>query len=454
VDLRLHDPRYERADREGIRALQFDKLRALLEKTWAINPFYREHWQAAGVAPGDITSLEAYTAKLPHIRKRDLIADQDSDPPFGRRAARARAEGGQLMVFTTSGTTGQGVEVHAQTRAEWDRTSRVSDYLLRWGGLDPGDSIFLCFPITLLGGGRIELVGLENYGLTVYPVGNYDVARKLELMQRFQPQAIQATTSYLAHLAAVAGTMPPSPGLKALFGGGEGGGFAYLERLQAQWGVPLFNQFGATQTRVDHMFPCERGIGTREKPGMLHNIDPYFLVEVVDPETGKHVKDGEAGEIVVTSLIHDEIPLIRCAMSDRAVYRDPGYCDCGRPFCGVEAGTISRMDDMKKVKGINIWPQSVDDVMFGELEVDEYEIVLATDAGEADVATARVMPKSEIPADRQAALAARIADGLRRRIGITFAVEVVPRGSLQHSEYKARRWVDRRGREADGGGDA
>ena len=447
MELRIQDERYERADRDTIRGLQFEKLRALLAKAWEANPFYREHWQAAGVSPDDITSLEAYTARLPHIRKRDLIADQEADPPFGRRSAQARAEGKQLMVFTTSGTTGQGVEVHTQTRTEWERTPLVSDYSLRWGGLEPGDSMFLCFPITLLGGGRIELVGLESYGLTVYPVGNYDVARKLELMGRFRLNAIMATTSYLAHLAAVADTMPPAPGLKAVFGGGEGGGFAYLERLQEQWGVPFYNQFGATQTRVDHMYPCERGIGSREKPGMLHNIDPYFLIEVVDPETGKQVRDGEAGEIVVTSLIHDEIPLIRCAMSDRAVYHDPGYCGCGRPFCGVEVGTISRLDDMKKVKGINIWPQSVDDVMFGEPLIDEYEIVLTTDAGEADVATARVMPKRAIAADQHAAFAQAIADRLRRRIGIGFAVEVVPPGTLQHSEYKVRRWKDERGRD-------
>lgn len=447
MELRIEDERYERADRGAIRALQFEKLTALLAKTWESNPFYRDHWQAAGVTPEDIASLEAFRARLPHIRKADLMADQEADPPFGRRSAHARAQGKQLMVFTTSGTTGQGVEVHSQTRAEWKRTPKVSNYSLRWGGLEPGDSMFLCFPITLLGGGRIELVGLEGYGLTVYPVGNYDVARKLELMARFRPTAIQATTSYLAHLAAVSETMPPAPGLKAIFGGGEGGGFSYLERLQEQWGVPFYNQFGATQTRVDHMHPCERGIGTRERPGMLHNIDPYFLIEVIDPETGRHVRDGEAGEIVVTSLIHDEIPLIRCAMSDRAVYHDPGYCDCGRPFCGVEIGTISRMDDMKKVKGINIWPQSVDDVMFGETQVDEYEIVLTTDSGAADVATARVMPKRALAADQQATFAQSIVESLRRRIGIGFEIELVAPGTLQHSEYKARRWKDERGRE-------
>ena len=127
MELRIEDERYERTDRGTIRALQFEKLTALLAKAWESNPFYRDHWQAAGVTPEDITSLEAFTARLPHIRKADLMADQEADPPFGRRSAHARAQGKQLMVFTTSGTTGQEVEVHSQTRAEWKRTPKVSN---------------------------------------------------------------------------------------------------------------------------------------------------------------------------------------------------------------------------------------------------------------------------------------------------------------------------------------
>ncbi len=446
MEPRIEDARYERADRATIRAHQLDRLKALIASARAANPFYRDHWRAARVDPDAIDSLEAFTARVPAIRKRDLIADQDASPPFGRRAAPALAKRAPMMVFTTSGTTGQGVEVHVQTQAERERTVAVSNYLYRWAGLERGDSIFLCFPVTLLGGGRIELVGLEAYGLTVYPVGNYDVARKLELLERFRPDAIQATTSYLGHLAAVSGKSPPADGLKAVFGGGEGGGFAWFERLQAAWRAPVFNQFGATQTRVDHMYPCERGLGTRDRPGMLHNIDPYFLVEVIDADTGRHVRDGEPGEIVVTSLIHDEVPLIRCAMGDRAVYRDPGYCGCGRPFSGVEIGTISRIDDMKKVKGVNVWPQSVDDALFGLAEIDEYQIVLTHDSGAADVATARVMPKAGLDAGRAAALAERIGRSLRERTGIGFAVELVGAGALERSDYKARRWIDERDR--------
>jgi len=445
-DRRLLEPRFEQADPAAIRAHQFREVTALLEATWRRNDFYRDHWAAHGADPARVRSLEDFTAMIPVVRKRDFMADQERDPPFGRRHAHARSLAAPLMVCTTSGTTGQGVEVHAQTVDEMHRANRVYAYLFRWAGLARGDSVFLNYPVTLLGGGRIELNGLQGYDLTVYPVGNYDVGRKLELMRRFKPDAIMATTSYLGHLAAASDAQPPLPGVKALFGGGEGGGFAWFERLQAQWQAPVFNHFGATQTRVDFMFPCERGIGTRSHPAMLHCIDPYFLLEVVDPATGRQVADGEAGEIVVTSLIHTETPLIRCAMGDRAVYRAPAYCSCGRPFSGVEIGSIGRLDDMKKVKGVNIWPQALDDLMFHIPEVDEYQIALTSSASDADVATARVMPKQAMAADRQAAFREDLSRRLRERLGIRFEVELLPPGSLARSEYKARRWIDQRTR--------
>ncbi|MGH6953355.1 MAG: phenylacetate--CoA ligase family protein [Alphaproteobacteria bacterium] len=446
MELHYLEPEHERADRATIRALQWRKIRALVEKAWARNAFYRDHWAAAGVDPARLRSLEDFTAAIPVVRKRDFMADQERAPPFGRRAAWALAKRGPLMVCTTSGTTGQGVEVHAQTRDEAAIAHRVYGYLFRWAGLEPGDAVFLNFPITMLGGGRIEFHGLEAYGLTVFPVGNYDVQRKLDLMRRFRPKAVMATTSYLGHLAAASGERPPPGGVEVLFGGGEGGGYAWFERLEEQWAARFDNHFGATQTRVDHMFSCERGIGTRGHPSMLHNIDPYFLLEVVDPATGRHVADGEAGEIVLTSLFHDDIPLIRCAMSDRAVYHEPAYCPCGRPFAGVEIGTISRMDDMKKVKGVNIWPQAVDDLLFHIPEVDEYQIVLTSSADESDVATARIMPKTALAPARAKSLAEEVGAKLRERIGIRFGVELLPEGALARSEYKARRWVDERTR--------
>jgi phenylacetate-CoA ligase len=165
---------------------------------------------------------------------------------------------------------------------------------------------------------------------------------------------------------------------------------------------------------------------------------------VIDPKTGKHVKDGELGEIVVTSLIHTDFPLIRHAMGDVGVYREPRYCSCGRPFMGVEIGTVGRLDDMKKVKGINVWPQAVDEALFRHNGVDEYQVIVARDDSQADTITLQVMPKPDVAADQLSSLCRQIDDALRQRIGIGFQVVAVAPGELKHSEYKARRWIDRR----------
>jgi phenylacetate-CoA ligase len=187
-------------------------------------------------------------------------------------------------------------------------------------------------------------------------------------------------------------------------------------------------------------------LGTRENRGVLHNVDPLFFLEVIDWETGEHVEDGQQGEIVLTSLTHDEVPLIRCAMGDVAIYRAPNTCGCGRSFSGVEIGSITRRDDMVKVKGINVWPQAADDALNQINEVDEYQIVVSNDEFASDVVTARIMPKSTLTPEGVESLVSGVAGKLQGRIGIRFAVEVLETGSIARSEYKARRWIDNRGR--------
>jgi phenylacetate-CoA ligase len=444
LERRYVDPGFETVEKSEIRRYQLGKISALIDLTWRRNAFYRDHWQSHGAKRAIIESLEQFRAEIPIARKADLIADLAACPPYGKRLA-AVAEGKQPhILFTTSGTSGQGVELHAETYRERRRGYRVSRCLYRWSGLEPGDSVFLCYGVTMLGGGRIELYGLEDYGLTVFPVATYDVNRKLDLMEKFKPSAVMATTSYLGHLAAVGGERGRLHRPKVLFGGGEGASCAWFEKQQEIWGAPIVNHYGSTQSRVDHMHPCEHGLGTRARPGLLHNIDPGFYVEFIDPATGKHVRDGERGEIVVTSLIHTDYPLIRHAMGDACIYREAGYCPCGRPFDGAEVGSIARMDDMKKIKGINVWPQAVDEAVFAHRGVDEYQVVLTRSQAEADVATVRVMSDPKLAADKVAELCGRIRDELRRRIGIGFDVVSVGPGALQRSEYKARRWLDQR----------
>lgn len=441
MDRRLFDPAVETLGRDEVLARQFNSLKALIDKVWAENEFYRDKWRRNGVSPEKIETLADFTARVPTVEKADFVADQQAAPPFGRRHRHALELGQPLVITNTSGTSGQGVEIHAQTADEFRISERIYGYLMRWSGLVRGDRVFLTMPITMMTGGRCEYHGALAHDLSVFAVGNYDATRKLELMERYRPRALLGTTSYFGHLAA-AHPDPSSLGTSVLLTGGEGAGFAWLQRLEESWGAKVYDRYGSTQSGNDHMFSCEAGIGTAERPGMLHNIDTLVLLEVVDSDTGRQVKDGEPGEIVITSLYHTDTPLIRCRMRDRGIWHEARYCPCGRPLAGVEVASISRLDDMKKVKGVNIWPQAVDGVLFADPLVDEYQVVLTSDAHEADVATVRVMPKRAVgeAADWQRDLSAK----LRAQVGINFTVEVLEPGAIGRSEYKAKRWIDDR----------
>ena len=442
---RQQNAAWERGDTAAMRALQWSKLKPLLEKTWAVNEFYREHWREAGIDDiAKIDSLEAFRAKVPTVEKKHFVADQDSCPPFGKRLEYVRKNGKHFQVFMTSGTTGQGQELHAETTDEQDGTAAVYAFMHRWAGMEPGEHALLTMSLTMMAGGRLEYLGATRYGLTVSPIGNYDVHRKLELLRRFKPAAIIGTTSYFGHMAAVSPDRPPASGLKALFGGGEGAGLAWYKRIEAEWQTPIYDRYGSTQSRNDHMFSCEHGVGEDGRPGMLHNIEPYVLAEVIDPDTGRHAADGEHGEIVLTCLYHTDTPLIRCRMRDVAIYHEGRYCRCGRPFGGIEVGSVSRSDDMHRVKGVNIWPQAVDDLLFGIPEIDEYLVHLVTGPSGADEGTVRVMPKETASIADAGAFAEQVREQLRRRVGVRFNIELVPQGTLPRSEYKARRWKDER----------
>ncbi|WP_137391981.1 phenylacetate--CoA ligase family protein [Rhodoligotrophos defluvii] len=434
----------ERSCREQLLAFQLQRLKALLAHVSSTNAFYSEVWRRHGVDIDRIDSLEDFTTGIPAVEKADFIADQEAEPPFGKRLRHLAGVPEPLMLFTTSGTSGQGQELHAQTRRELQGSAEVYSHMLRWAGLRPGDVALLTLPLTMLGGGRLEYHGAHDYGLTVLPAGNYDVERKLALIRRFRPKALIGTTSYFWHLAAVGGKAVREQGVEVLFCGGEGASLPWYRRLEEEWGARVFDRYGSTQSRNDHMFTCEEGIGSPDRPGLLHNIDSHVLLEVIDPRTGRHVRDGERGEVVITSLYHFDTPVIRCRMKDLATYRSGAYCRCGRQFSGIEIGSITRLDDMYRIKGINVWPQSIEQALLSFREVDEYEVVLSTSKDGSDHAELLFMPKSALSEDGAEALCAQLAEAIRSRIGLRFQVRALAPGGLARSEYKARRWIDRR----------
>ncbi|WP_423185016.1 phenylacetate--CoA ligase family protein [Arthrobacter sp. NyZ413] len=440
TEQRFYRPEFEQADPAAIRQYQEKKVLDLVRRVWATNEFFRTRWAEAGVDVESLNSLDDVQKAIPLIEKKDFVRDQLEAPPFGKRIEPALRQKEPLDFYTTSGTSGQGTEIHAQTRSELASMVDSYRYGLTWSGLTRGDTVALTIPITMFAGGRCEMQGAEGHGLSVLPIGNYDAHRKLTVIEQFRPKALMGSTSYFAHLASLHND-PSSLGVSTLLTGLEGASLSYIHRLEDDWNATAYDRFGCAQMRTDFMFNCEHGVGTDDRPGLLHNISPNVWLEVINPETGEHVEDGEYGEMVVTSLYNTETPLIRCRLRDGALYREGAYCPCGRPFSGVEQGSISRIDDVKKIKGVNVYPQALDDVVLALPEVDEYEVLLTSKTDATDVATITLMLKNGVPEDRREALVSSAAKSIHGKLGINFQVQV---GTVARSEYKVRRWRDER----------
>lgn len=440
-----HIGEWESASPEAIASHQMRTLKTVLLKA-ARNPFYKARWPNLTSSLETLRSMEEFRAIVPTIGKADFLADQTEFPPYGSCLGRHEIDGTtQLFFYTTSGTSGQGQELHAETAEELQASAEVYAFMFKWAGLGPGDLVFLTLPLSMLGGGRLEYHAALACGLQIMPIGSYDAGRKVELLNRFKPKAIIGTTSYFGHLAAVSGETKPGYGaVSVLFCGGEGVSTEYYQRLEKEWGAACFDRYGSTQSRNDHMFTCGSAAHRSDGVSVLHNIDPYMLLEVVNPETGEHVGPWERGEVVITSLYHKAAPLIRYKMNDSAVYVPPGACRCGRPFGGVEASSIVRTDNMIRIKGINVWPQAVESVLLEDAAVDEYAISVDTDETGSDRISVQVMPNKEMSAIEKRVASEQIAIALYRKIGIHFNCEILEPGSFARSEYKAKNWIDRR----------
>lgn len=441
---RFYDRNTESLSRSELDKLQLEKLKAMLIHVNETNEFYRSKWEAAGVDIQKIQSFEDFRKYVPTVEKSDFLEDQLSFPPFGKRMASSSFEGDRVEIYTTSGTSGQGVEVHIQSMRELAVMEQLYGYYLTWAGLKPGDSTMLTLPITMLAGGRAEYQGAVAHGLTTYPIGNYASQQKVDLIKRFKPKSLFGSTSYFAHLATQLGEDAKKCGVEVLLTGLEGVGPSFFERLQDQWGARAADRFGCAQMRADFMFTDERGVGTPSDPGVLVNTDPFVYLEVLDVNTGLPVADGEFGELVVTSLYHFDNPVIRNRLKDGGIFRKGGMGGVQRQFSGIQVGSITRIDDVKKIKGINVYPQAVDDILFSLPEVEQYEVILSSTADFTDQVLVNIQCRDSVavmPSDG----GARIRSLFKERLGINFNVAFVD--FIEVSDYKARRWKDLRNRD-------
>ena len=369
------------------------------------------------------------------------MSSQASFPPYGEIPT---IDGdGAIRVHTTSGTTGRGPLRALDSRKDWAWIAEMWAYAI-WGcGARPADVAYIAFGY----GSFIGFWGLhyamEKVGVLNVPGGAQPTeARVLQIID-FGATLVAATPTYalrLAQEAAVLGVDLKGSSVSRLILSGEPAGSIPQTKalIEEQWGAKAFDTAGMTEIGTIMVFECS------EQPGGTHIIEDHMIEEVLDPATLEPVPYGERGERVVTSFGRGAIPLIRYRTGDLVCKVPASSCTCGRGFDIYEGGILGRVDDMKIVRGTNVYPRAIEAIVREFPEIDEFQTVI-THEGIRDEITLRVEMKPNWGDEQWDGL----VDSLHRRLahaheGLNFRVDRAPAGELPRFELKAKRTVDLR----------
>lgn len=434
--------------RDSIKKLQFEKTKETLQTAYYKSEFYRELFDNAKVKPEDFKKLEDI-AKFPFIGKQDLIKDQEENAPFGRRLC---APPNKIhRVNLTSGTSGMGQEVHCHDeKAIWAANVSTASHFAAIG-LNKGDISVVLYPLGTMTGGMLSYEGLRIFGATPLPLAVFNTNQRIDIMRRFNVHHILTTPAYLARITNICieqglDTKKEFPRLKGITLSTEPFTVAWALRMEEIWGIAIHDIYGSTQLNLNYAITCKYGVVPDGQFGYYHLADYFALVEVLDKETNKPAKYGDYGEPVITTFSRKAMPLIRFKSNDRVRLLPPGLCDCGRDSVALwEVGTISRYDDMIKIKATNVWPQTVDEAVFSFDEIEEYKgRVYITEHGQEVAKVSIEFKKIALDDKIKAIIRKKLSDKIKEMTQVTMKIEEVPHGTLPRFEYKARRWTDER----------
>lgn len=446
-DARVYNPYVERLSHVELARLVEARVLDHVRRTYDENPFYRRRYAEEGVDPHKLRSLADFRKYVPFISKADLVADQELAPPYGTRTTTGMRE-----FHLTSGTSGSGREVHPLDDNDIEALGVPSMYQWHWAGLAPGSTIALTLPYGVTLAGPYFVRACQAYGVVPLQTAGMSAEERLAIIDRFKPTALLAVPAYIHRLGFVAREMGIDPAkdmpyLRFLFTAAEPFGVEWAQQTEEFWGARMFEWFGATQTAGATMFSCEEGVltrdGTTPRHGALHNLDHRTYIEVIDPDTLESAAPGEPGEMTATVLSRTAFPCIRFRMGDRITPLADDACPCGRPFSVFESGTISRFDDMMKIRGLNVWPEAVDAVVLHAPGVEEYRGTVSVDPVTGrELVEIEIEPTIGVAAGDQ--LAIDLHDRLAREVGLSAKVVIASPGSLPRYDFKVRRWVDTR----------
>ncbi|GAB1510530.1 phenylacetate--CoA ligase family protein [Actinophytocola sp. KF-1] len=427
----LHD--CETWPRERLRDHQLERLRAQLTRLHETSRHYRRQWDDLGWHPADLTGLDDLAA-LPFTDKAGYQRSIDEHPPYGDFLAVGREDLARLHF--SSGTTGVPTPV-GWTRRDLDRWADLYARAAYSQGVRPGDVYQCLFSFAWFVGGLGGTLGYTRLGATVIPGGSGDTERQIETIFRYGTTAVGGTPSFLLHLADRArglGRPLAESAVRHVMVGGEPGGQVPATRalIEREWGARCHDGYGCLEFQPT-AWECAAQAGG-------HLAEDFAYAEVVDPVTRAPVPDGEPGVLVLTHLDKEACPLVRWWTGD-VVVRDSARCDCGRTHARLVGGVRGRADDMLVVRGVNVFPSAVENVVRHTVgDLAEFRVVL--DPALADPVTGyptALRVQVEAVEDRE--LRGRLAAALRTELQVRAVIDIVAPGALPRTTHKARRVV-------------
>ncbi|MBI3287395.1 MAG: phenylacetate--CoA ligase [Chloroflexi bacterium] len=416
--------------REALRQLQLVRLQETLARVTERVPFYERLFKERGIEAGDIRSLDDLR-RLPFTTKQDLRDNY----PFGFFAEPLSEV---VRIHASSGTTGKPTPI-GYTSKDIQTWAGLVARIIAAAGVTQEDVAQVSFGYGLFTGGLGLHYGLEKIGCAIVPVASGNTPRQLLVMQDFATTVLVCTPSYALYL----GEMVREQGLKGkiklrrgLFGA-EPWSEGVRQRIEEDLGILAYDNYGLSEI----IGPGVSG-ECQERQG-LHINEDHFLPEVIDPDSGEVLEDGERGELVFTTLTKEAFPLIRYRTRDIAVL-DPEPCPCGRTSVRHSRVT-GRTDDMLIIRGVNVYPSQIEHVLTKIQGVEPHYQLIVTREGALDNLEVQVELNSSLyEQGATSRLAQRIGEELRAVLGLRAQVSIVAPGTIARSEGKARRVIDKR----------
>ena len=427
------NPRIETMPYEELKQLQYHELKQLVNNLYSFNKFYHDRMREANVSPLDINCLDDIR-KLPFMYKQDL-RDNYPDKMF-------TAPKNEIVRYhVSSGTCGKPTLV-AYTRHDLDYWTEALARSFTSAGIGPGDIMQVSYGYGLFTGGLGAHYGAEKVGATVLPASTGNTQRQLEMMQDLGATVIACTPSYLTHLCTTAREMgidwKRDMKLKKAILGAEPWSESMRTRLQNEMGIKCYDIYGTSEQAGPMFSECEAQKGA-------HICGDLMLVEILDRETGEPLEPGNEGEMVVTMLQKEAMPMIRYKMKD-ITHLDVEPCECGRtsPRIGRITG---RADDMLIIRGINVFPSQIEYTLMRIPQVGEQYMIYVTREGDLDRMQLQVEIRPEAFSDKvedMVALRAHIESELKKYLNVAVEVELKAPGELPRFDGKAKRVIDKR----------